>query len=138
MWEGYDSAVSTGAPTHVDRKWVAKVLVATLTATASLIFLYYVLPIGPLSSWQVLVRLAISVLVFVVVVASEVRSILRSDRPMSRAWLAIGIIAPLFIVIFASIYVAMALEEPAAFGGELSRTEAAVLHGHGVFDGGIR
>ncbi len=81
-------------------------------------------PIGPLSNSWVLVRLTISILVFVGVVASEVRAILRSDRPMSRAWLSMGIIVPLFIVIFASLYVAVSLGDPAAFDGELSRTEA--------------
>jgi hypothetical protein len=87
-------------------------------------FIYYVIPIGPLSNSQVLVRLTIGILVFVAVVASEVRAILRSDRPMSRARLSIGIILPLFIVTFASIYVAMAAANQAAFGGGLSRTKA--------------
>ena len=115
---------STGAPTHVDRKWLAKVLLATFAAIVLLTFIYYVFPIGPLSNSRVLVRLTISSLAFVVVVVSEVRAILRSDRPMSRAWLSMGIIVPLFIFIFASLYVAMALADSAAFGGELSRTEA--------------
>ena len=120
----YHPTVGTGAPKHVDRMWFAKVLLATVAAVALLIFIYYVVPIGPLSNSRVLVRLTIGILVFGAVVASEVRAILRSDRPMSRAWLSMGIIVPLFIIIFASIYVAMALTDPAAFGGELSRTEA--------------
>jgi hypothetical protein len=104
--------------------WLAKVLLVTLAAIALLTFIYYVVPIGPLSNSRVLVRLTLGILVFVAVVVSEVRAILRSDRPMSRAWLSVGIILPLFIFIFASIYVAMALADPATFGGELSRTEA--------------
>ena len=104
--------------------WLAKVLLATLAVVALSIFIYYVVPIGPLSSSKVLVRLTIGIVVFLAVVTREVRAILRSDRPVSRAWLSIGIIVPLFLVIFASIYVAMALANPAAFGGELSRTEA--------------
>lgn len=104
--------------------WLVKVLLVTLAAIALLTFIYYVVPIGPLSNSRVLVRLTLGILVFVAVVVSEVRAILRSDRPMSRAWLSVGIILPLFIFIFASIYVAMALADPATFGGELSRTEA--------------
>jgi Ion channel len=104
--------------------WLARVLLVTLAAIVLMTFIYYVVPIGPLSNSRVLVRLTLGILVFFAVVASEVRAILRSDRPMSRAWLSIGIILPLFIAIFASIYVAMALADPAAFGGELSRTEA--------------
>jgi hypothetical protein len=52
---------------------------------------------------RVLLRLAIGVLIFVSVVAIEVRAILRSNRPVPRAWLSIGIIGPLFLVMFASI-----------------------------------
>jgi voltage-gated potassium channel len=96
----------------------------TLAVSTTLIVIYYVVPIGPLSNPRVLLRLAIGVLIFVSVVAIEVRAILRSDRPVPRAWLSIGIIGPLFLVMFASIYVAMARADPAAFGGELSRTEA--------------
>jgi hypothetical protein len=104
--------------------WLAKVLLATLAVVILLIFIYYVVPIGPLSNARVLVRLTIGMCVFVAVVASEVRAILRSDRPMSRAWLSVGIIVPLFIIIFASVYLALALANQAAFGGELSRTQA--------------
>lgn len=104
--------------------WLAKVLLATLAVVALSTFIYYVVPIGPLSNWRVLVRLTIGIVLFVAVVTWEVRAIMRSDRPASRAWLSIGIMVPLFLVIFASIYVAMALANPAAFGGELSRTKA--------------
>jgi voltage-gated potassium channel len=116
--------VSTGAPTQADRLWFAKVLLATLAVSVLLIFIYYVIPVGPLSNSRVLVRLTIGIVAFVAVIALEVRAILRSDRPMSRAWLSMGIIIPLFIVMFSSLYVAMALANEAAFGGELSRTEA--------------
>ena len=116
--------LSVGPSTHVDRKWIAKVLLATLAATTFLILVYYVLPIGPLSDSRILVRLTISVVLFIAVVVWEVRAILRSDRPIARACLSIGIIMPLFIVIFASIYEAMSLANPAAFGGELTRTGA--------------
>ena len=80
----FDSAVSTDARAHVDRTWLAKVLLATLATTAVLIFLYNVIPIGQLSNGWVLGRLVISMLIFVAVVASKVRAILRSDRPAAR------------------------------------------------------
>jgi hypothetical protein len=95
--------VDTGVSARRKRIGLARVLLVTLAVSTTLIVIYYVVPIGPLSNPRVLLRLAIGVLIFVSVVAIEVRAILRSNRPVPRAWLSIGIIGPLFLVMFASI-----------------------------------
>jgi hypothetical protein len=72
----------------------------------------------------VVLRLAVALVVFVVILANEIRLISGHDRPMLRATVAMATIIPLFIVLFAWIYLTMARAYPAAFGVPLSRISA--------------
>ena len=63
-------------------------------------------------------------LIFVVIVASEVRLIPVHDQPTLRAVVAMATIIPLFLVLFAWIYLTMSRSDPAAFGTPLTRSSA--------------
>jgi hypothetical protein len=86
--------------------------------------LYFVLPIAHRAHESVALRLGGGLALFIAILANEIRLISNHDRPMLRAAVAMATIIPLFIVIFAWIYLTMAQSEPAAFGGPLTRSSA--------------
>jgi hypothetical protein len=97
-----------------------------LLSLACVVFLlgaYYVLPMPRRheATWW---RLSGAIALFVAVLVHELRSILRHDRPMRRAVIAVAVVLPLFVVTFAWLYLTMSRSEPATFAGVMSRTKA--------------
>ncbi|MEU8495998.1 potassium channel family protein [Streptomyces lavendulae] len=97
-------------------------MLRVVVSVATLVALYYV---GPLdnSSQSTAIAILLSGLVgFVVLVALQVRSILRSRYPVLRAAEALAVSIPFFLLLFAAAYVAMAAHSPGSFGMHLSHT----------------
>ncbi len=94
---------------------------AAATATI-LVAVYYHLPIEHRPHQSVALRLAVALVLFAVVVFNEVRLIPGHDRPMMRAAVAMATIIPLFLIVFAWIYLTLSMSDPAAFGERLSRS----------------
>lgn len=86
--------------------------------------LYFVMPIENRPHQSVALRLGVALALFVVVLANEIRLISGHDRPMLRAAVAMATIIPLFLILFAWIYLTMARAYPNAFGVPLSRSSA--------------
>jgi hypothetical protein len=107
-----------------NRSHMVKTGIRALVTAALLVFLYFVLPVENRPHQSVVLRLAVALVVFVVVLANEIRLISGHDRPMLRATVAMATIIPLFLVLFAWIYLTMARAYPAAFGAPLSRISA--------------
>lgn len=105
------------------RRAVAATVVGSLIMAAALIGLYYVLPLtsGRPDAGAVL-RLCVGGVVFVAVVAVEVRRILRADLPQLRAVEAAIVSLALFVILFASAYVSLANSDPDNFSTTLNRT----------------
>ena len=102
---------------------VASLLRATVT-TVVLVTLYYVLPLNqPLNSSAV-VRLVISLIIFSGISAWQIRAILRSRYPGVRAVEGLAVIAPLFLLVFASTYFLMSGSGSENFSEAMSRTDA--------------
>jgi ABC-type transport system involved in multi-copper enzyme maturation permease subunit len=115
--------VATG-PTLEDvrRSDVVKIIATAVVTTAAILVLYYVMPVPP-PRGSPLAQMIVGITLFGVVFGYEVRAILRSKRPIKRAARAAAVIIPLFIVIFAWIYLSMSHSNPAAFDETLSRTQ---------------
>jgi hypothetical protein len=94
---------------------------------AILVALYYLLPLDDLSGASAVAGLAVGLVVFVALIGWQVRRILRSDHPGSRALEALFFAVPLFILLFAMAYYLMARADPKAFTEALSRTDALYL-----------
>ncbi len=109
-----------------DVNWIhlARTGTRALITAALLVFLYFVLPIEHRPHQSVVLRLSVALVLFVVVLANEIRLIVGHDRPMLRASVAMATIIPLFLVSFAWIYLTMARAYPAAFGVRLDRISA--------------
>ena len=107
-----------------ERSHLVKTLVRAVVSAVLLVVLYYVFPIEHREHQSVALRLSVALVVFSIVLAIEVRQIAKHDHPMLRAGVAMATIIPLFLVLFAWIYLTMSASSPAAFGVQLTRTSA--------------
>ncbi len=97
--------------------------VRSLVTMIVLVVLYYNLPLDHVKN--VPVTLVVGVVVLAVVTVLELRLIGRSPLPAVRAVEALAAVLPLFLLLFASVYVVMAEASPANFSTHsLTRTDA--------------
>ncbi|MDH6107823.1 voltage-gated potassium channel [Kitasatospora sp. MAP12-15] len=107
-------------PSHRMIVWAALRIVGSATA---LVTLYFLLPLNHSSTWPAVTMLVIGLVAFIGLVASQVRSIIRSPFPGLRAVEALATSVPLFLLLFASTYVVMAAMSAGDFGGSLTHTD---------------
>jgi voltage-gated potassium channel len=108
-----------------ERSHIVKAGLRAAGMTTFLLVVYYLLPIEHRAHQSVLLRLGVAMAIFVAIVASEVRLIPNHQQPMLRAVVAMATIIPLFLVLFAWIYLTMSHSDPAVFsGGPLTRSSA--------------
>lgn len=88
---------------------------------------YYLLPLDIRSGAAFAVRLTLSGVLFVVVLVWQLRHVMRAELPAARAVEAFGVIVPLFLVIFASTYLALSHESARHFNEPLNHTDALYL-----------
>jgi voltage-gated potassium channel len=111
-------------PAGATRRLAALALLrASLTATV-LVVLYFTLPLTGSLDGSAAMLLVVGLLVFVAVVAWQIRAVLRSPYPGLRAVEAMAAAIPLFLLVFAAAYLRMADADAGAFSEPLSRTDA--------------
>ena len=93
-------------------------------STVALVVLYYLLPLNHSSTWAAVTILVIGLVLFIGLVAFQVRSIVRSRFPALRAIEALATSIPLFLLLFASVYVVMATISASNFSEPLTHTDA--------------
>ena len=92
-------------------------------AITALVAIYYLLPLDNSSTGVAVTMLVIGLVVFIVLVVLQARSITRSPFPRLRAIETLAISVPLFVLLFASTYVVMATLSASNFGGHLTHTD---------------
>jgi hypothetical protein len=97
---------------------VITVSVQGFLAAAVLLILYYVLP----TPGSIVVGSVACAVVFLGAVGFELRATVRDPRPVARAVVAMGRLLPLFIVLFAWLYVAVSVSDPHTFSEPLTRS----------------
>ena len=98
---------------------IVRAVLQIVGSTTALVALYYLLPLD-LAAVTILVT---GLVVFLGLVAFQVRSIIRSPFPGLRAIEALATSVPLFLLLFASTYVVMAAISASNFGGPLTHTD---------------
>jgi voltage-gated potassium channel len=96
---------------------------AALNATG-LVLLYYLLPLDRPVSWRTTGWLLGGLVLVALLVAAQIRSILRARYPGLRALEALATSIPLFLLVFAAVYEMLEVGAPASFSETLTRTDS--------------
>jgi voltage-gated potassium channel len=105
------------------RRTVWRLLFRPLCTVGVSVAAYYLLPVPHRTDAATVVLLAAGLVTVAIVLAWHVRAIVTSDYPRMRAIEALAIAAPLFLLLFAAAYFAMARSSDTNFGTELTRTD---------------
>ncbi len=102
------------------RREVVRTTVTILFTWTVALGAYLLLP-EPSRSSGILVELGIGLVLFMTVAVWQIRRIVRSELPQMRAIEALGMLSAIFLVLFASTYLALDLAESGAFSVHLDR-----------------
>ena len=113
-------------PTSLRRAWrLILFMLLRITLSLSLLFgAYYLIPTGRLGKGSDVPWLILELGVFGVVVGIQVPAIVKARFPILRAVEALAILIPLFLLIFARIYLSTSLNDQSAFNQPLDNTTA--------------
>jgi voltage-gated potassium channel len=111
-------------PSARRRRLFAAAALRSLLVTALLVVLYYQLPLQERWGADAVLRVLIGLLAFVGITAWQVRMIAGSRYPGVKAVEALGLILPLYLLVFASTYFVMQHASAANFTQPLTRTDA--------------
>lgn len=111
-------------PRATRRSLVWRALLRPLLSITVLVVLYYLLPMDAEMDTGTIALLVVGLLVLVGLVVWQTSAILRSPYPAVQAVQAVAIAVPLFLLLFASAYFAMARVDPSAFTETMTRTDA--------------
>ena len=108
----------------VPRRLVVRALLRASGTATALLALYFTLPITGSIDRSTALLLVLGLLAFAGVVTWQVRAVLRSPYPGLRAIESLATAIPLFLVLFAAIYLRIADLDGDAFSEPLSRTDS--------------
>ena len=111
-------------PPATRRRLIVRAVLRGLLTTTVLVVLYYLLPLDRPWTADTAVRLLAGLLIFAGVTVWQVRAIVRSRYPALQAAAALGLIVPLYLLLFASTYFLMERASAASFTQPLTRTDA--------------
>lgn len=106
------------------RRLIIAAVLRCLVTTTVLVVLYYLLPLDRPWDTGTAVRLLIGLLVFAGLTVWQIRAIASARYPGLRAAEALGLIIPLYLLLFASTYFLMERASAANFTQPLTRTDA--------------
>ena len=95
-----------------------------LAVAVALLALYVFLPVPGSPGRGVLVRLIAGLVIFLVLVGWQIRTILRAEHPVLRAVEVVAFVLPLAMVVFAFAYLSLSRAEPTSFSERLDRVGA--------------
>lgn len=106
------------------RKVIAVGLLRALLSATVLVTLYFLVPLDWIDTIPVPAAIVVAAAVLAGVTVWQVLAIIRSADPGVRAIEALAVIAPIYLLLFATMYFLMERNDPGAFTGDLSRMDA--------------
>ena len=117
--------------TELDRRRRSREIVTTtITVILAWILLfgaYYLVPFDDRTSGESIIRLVIGIAAFIVVLALQLHGVKRDEVPGLRAIQALGVTIPLFLVVFAIVYLSLSQSSTTHFSEPLDHTGALYL-----------
>lgn len=95
-----------------------------MAMTVGLLVLYGLVPTPGSSGRGIVVGLIGGLVIFVVLVAWQIRTIVRAEYPVLRAVEVVAFALPLIVVVFAFTYLSLSRLDPASFSERLDRVGA--------------
>jgi len=109
------------------RRAVIGMMISVALAWALLFGIYYLSPFTDLTGAQSLVRLVLGIAIFAGVLAWQLRRVTKAELPGLRAIHALGVAIPLFLLVFAVVYLSLSESSPTRFSEPLNHTGALYL-----------
>jgi voltage-gated potassium channel len=106
------------------RRLIAAALARTLLTVVAVLVLYYLLPLDRAFRARTVLVLFLGLVAFSGLVTWQVHRILHSSAPALRAVESVALTVPLFLLVFAGVYVVLASTDPGAFTEPLTRTDS--------------
>jgi voltage-gated potassium channel len=109
------------------RRRLTATLIQVALTWALLIAIYYVIPFTDLTSGESLLRLVVGIAAFAVVLAWQLRRVTHADLPELRAVRALGVAIPVFLGVFAVVYLSLSQASTTHFSEPLNHTGALYM-----------
>lgn len=109
------------------RHAVIGMMISVALAWVLLFGIYYLIPFTDLTGAQSLVRLVLGIALFAGALAWQLRQVTRAELPGLRAIHALGVAIPLFLLVFAVVYLSLSQSSPTRFSEPLNHTGALYL-----------
>jgi hypothetical protein len=106
------------------RRTIALSIARTTANVAVVLVVYSLLPLDRPFGWGTVGALVGGLGLIGLLVAWQVRSVLRSPHPGLRALEMLAVTVPLFLALFAAVYVVLESGQPGSFSEPLTRTDA--------------
>jgi voltage-gated potassium channel len=118
-----DSSSPPAAPRRSGRRPLLVGGLRTVLTSAGLLVVYFTLPLDRAFTAGTVAVLAAGVVAVGLLVAWQVRAILRAQHPALRAVEGIALSIPLFLLLFATTFVQLSGSDPGAFSEPVSRID---------------
>jgi len=115
---------STGLEARPPASKIVRSSLRAAGSTVVLVALYYLLPLDTSVTWFAITMLVIGLGALVALVIFQVWRIIRSPFPGLRAIAALATSIPLFLLLFAAVYVVLDTDSAGNFSQHLTRTDA--------------
>ena len=117
-------AVTGGLRVFPSRRTAARALLRPILSVVAVLVLYYLLPLDRGFTWRTVGWLLGGLGVLGFLAAWQVRSVMRASRPALRAVETLAFTVPVFLLLFASVYVLLDASRPGQFTQPMTRTDA--------------
>jgi hypothetical protein len=118
-----NSSVLPGHPRE-RREVLARSILRILAIVTGMLLLYAFVPVPGSSGVAAVLEMIAGLVVFLVLVAWQLRTIVRADHPVLRAIEAIALALPLLLIIFAFTFLTLSRADPGSFSEHLDRVDA--------------
>lgn len=106
------------------RKVLVRSILRILAITLGMLLLYAFVPVPGRSGAAAVIEMIAGLALFVVLVAWQLRKIVRAEHPVLRAVELIAFSLPLLIIVFAFTFLTLSRADPGSFSEHLDRVDA--------------